>query len=44
MKLLSDLFGTDYGILSLIVIAAAAIAMVALVFVALAKIRETEPK
>ncbi len=44
MKLLSDLFGTDYGLLSIIVIAAAAIAMIVLGFVAIAKIRETSPK
>lgn len=44
MKLLSDLFGTDYGLLSIIVIAAAAIAMIVLSFLAMSKIRETEPK
>ncbi|HQN64494.1 MAG TPA: DUF3149 domain-containing protein [Methylophilus sp.] len=44
MKLLSDLFGTDYGLLSIIVIAAAAITMVGLVFVAISKIKETSPK
>ncbi len=44
MKLLSDLFGTDYGLLSIIVIAAVTIAMIVLGFVAMAKIRETSPK
>jgi hypothetical protein len=38
MKLLSDLFGTDYGLMSLIVIAAVAVAMVAFAVVTLAKV------
>ncbi len=44
MELLSNLFGTDYGLLSFVVIAAAAIGMIALVFLAIAKIKETAPK
>lgn len=44
MKLLGDLFGTDYGLLSIIVIAAAAVGMVVLGFIAMSKMRETEPK